>query len=129
MPSFKRLLWTCLTLASLQFGLGRAKCGDNTYNPTVKQTQLQVGGFSKDPPKFKVEVENNCPMCPLIDLHLKCGSFSQQLVDPKLLKVLAPNNCVVNNGLPLQPLEKLYFNYSHPHKYLLYPSTWYFQCE
>ncbi|KAA8527305.1 hypothetical protein F0562_034598 [Nyssa sinensis] len=122
LPAFKLVLWTSLTLASLHFGCG-AKCS-GTNSPTVKQTQLEF----KNPPKFMVEVQNNCPMCPVIDIHVKCGNFSQALVNPRLFKVLAFDDCVVNGGLPLGPLQKLSFNYSHQ-KYLMHPTTWYFQCE
>ncbi|XP_059653311.1 uncharacterized protein At1g05835 [Cornus florida] len=119
--TFKLVLWTSFTLASLHFGCG-AKCSTNS--PTVKQTQVGFG----NPPKFMVEVENNCPMCPLIDLHIKCGAFSQALVSPRQFKVLGNDDCVVNGGLPLGPLQKISFNYSHK-KYLMYPTTWFFQCE
>ncbi|XP_057540945.1 uncharacterized protein At1g05835 [Amaranthus tricolor] len=90
--------------------------------PSVKQTEL---GKSK----FRVEVKNNCGTCPVIDVHVKCGNFSQSLVDPKLFKVLKYDDCVVNYGLPLLPLQTISFNYSHPTKYALSPYTWFFQCE
>ncbi|CAK7348096.1 unnamed protein product [Dovyalis caffra] len=118
---FAFLFFTSLTLSSLIHCL-RAKCATNA--PSVQQTQVGNGNT----PKFMVEVHNNCPMCPVIDIHLKCGNFSQALVNPRLLKVLAPDDCVVNEGLPLSPLQKISFNYSHQ-KYLMQPSSWYFQCE
>ncbi|KAJ4956727.1 hypothetical protein NE237_013510 [Protea cynaroides] len=117
----KAAIGTLLILASLHNGCG-LKCSANS--PTVTQTQV---GFN-NPPKFMVEIKNNCPMCPAIDIHLKCGSFSQGLVNPRLLKVLGYNNCVVNGGLPLAALAKISFNYSHE-KFILSPSSWYFQCE
>ncbi|KAF9688320.1 hypothetical protein SADUNF_Sadunf02G0185200 [Salix dunnii] len=116
------LLFTVsLTFPSLIHSLG-AKCAANA--PSVQQTQVGNGY----PPKFMVEVQNNCPMCPVINIHLKCGSFPQALVNPRLLKVVAPDDCVVNGGLPLSPLQKISFNYSHQ-KYLMQPSSWSFQCE
>jgi hypothetical protein len=102
-------------------GLG-ANCAANS--PTVQQTQVGFG----DPPKFMVEVQNNCPMCPVINIHLNCGNFPQHLVNPRLLKVLRYDDCVINGGLPLAPSQKLSFNYSHQ-KFLMHPTTWYFQCE
>nr|TKR84526.1 hypothetical protein D5086_0000257300 [Populus alba] len=111
------LLTVSLTFA----GLG-AKCATNA--PSVQQTQVGNG----TPPRFMVEVQNNCPMCPVINIHLKCGSFPQALVNPRLLKVVAPDDCVVNGGLPLSPLQRFSFNYSHQ-KYLMHPSSWSFQCE
>ncbi|XP_010251663.1 PREDICTED: uncharacterized protein At1g05835 [Nelumbo nucifera] len=120
-PAFKLGFWTLLVFSYLQYGWA-AKCGANS--PSVRQTQVGFG----DPPKFMVEIQNNCPMCPAIDIHVKCGSFSQTLVDPSLFKVLGYNDCVVNGGLPLAPLQKISFNYSHQ-KFLMSLSTWYFQCE
>ena len=100
------------------------KCGASEHAPTVQQTQVGTGKA----PKFAVEVRNNCPMCPVIDVHLRCGSFPQALVNPRLLKVVGFDDCVVNAGLPLQPLQRLSFNYTHS-KYLLRPNLWFFQCE
>lgn len=121
-PAFKFLFWI-LTFSSLaQHGKG-AKCG-SANSPTIKQTQVGSGNS----PKFMVQVQNNCPMCPVIDIHLKCSNFSQALVNPRLFKVVASNDCVINGGLPLAPSQSFSFNYSHP-KYLLYPKTWFFQCE
>ncbi|KAJ7957321.1 Protein TAPETUM DETERMINANT 1 like [Quillaja saponaria] len=117
-------LWISLTLASLfhhGWALG-AKCDMNS--PTLQQTQVGFG----NPPIYMVEVQNNCPLCPVINIHLKCGNFSQSLVNPRLLKVLAYDNCVINGGLPLAPSQKFTFNYSHP-KFLMRPTTWFFQCE
>ncbi|KDP37880.1 hypothetical protein JCGZ_05762 [Jatropha curcas] len=118
---FKFLLWLSLSCFTLHLGFG-AKCSSN--GPTIQQTQVGYGL----PPKYMVEVSNSCPMCPVINIHLKCGSFPQALVNPKFLKVLAFDDCVINGGLPLAPLQKFSFNYTH-HKYILHPASWYFQCE
>lgn len=99
-----------------------AKC--DTKTPTVQQVQVGFG----EPPKFAVEVRNICPMCPAIDIHVKCGNFSQALVNPRLLKVLGYDDCIINGGLPLAPLQKLSFTYSH-HKFLITLKVWHFQCE
>ncbi|MCL7050806.1 hypothetical protein MKW94_006162 [Papaver nudicaule] len=126
LPSFRFLLlaWGALLVtASLpNHGLG-AECGDKNA-PTVKQTKVGFG----NPPKFMVEVQNNCTMCPAINIHVKCGSFTQDLVNPRLLKVLGKGDCVINGGLPLGPLQRISFNYTHT-KFNISTSTWYFQCE
>ncbi|KAK9141119.1 hypothetical protein Scep_010800 [Stephania cephalantha] len=64
----------------LQIGQS-AECG-NKNKPTIQQTQVGFGS----PPKFMVEVQNKCPMCPVINIHVKCGSFTQDLVDPRNLQ-------------------------------------------
>ncbi|GAY48875.1 hypothetical protein KPL70_008842 [Citrus sinensis] len=121
--AFKLLLWcSCLTFASLLDQGKGEKC--SKYSPTLQQTQVGFGS----PPTFMARVHNNCPMCPVINIHLKCGNFSQALVNPRLLKVISYNNCVVNSGFPLSPLQTFSFNYSHP-KYVMQPATWSFQCE
>ncbi|KAL6002849.1 hypothetical protein ACLOJK_023071 [Asimina triloba] len=103
-------------------GCAGARCSSS--NPTVEQSQVGFG----TPPKFWVEIQNKCPMCPAINIHVRCGNFSQALVSPKLFKVIAYDDCVVNGGLPLAPLQKFSFTYSHP-KFLLSLKTWSFQCE
>ncbi|KAL5703185.1 hypothetical protein ACHQM5_028309 [Ranunculus cassubicifolius] len=116
------IFYALLTLSFFVQNGKSARCSGE--NPTVEQTQV---GFGK-PPKFLVEIRNNCQMCPVIDLHVKCGNFPQALVKQRIFKVLGRNDCVVNAGFPLAPLEKISFNYSHP-RFVLSPSTWYFQCE
>ncbi|KFK42917.1 hypothetical protein AALP_AA1G055100 [Arabis alpina] len=121
--TLKFLLWSFLALLLLQIGFGE-KCGSKSSEPMVKQTQVKGR-------KYKVEVMNKCPMCPIINLRLKCQGFPQSLVDPTLLRVLSSStgNCVVNDGLPLSPMETLSFNYSNSHQLALRPLSWSFQCE
>ncbi|KAK1318192.1 Uncharacterized protein QJS10_CPB04g01375 [Acorus calamus] len=116
------LLWALLTASGVHHGLG-ARCGNNI--PTVKQSQLGSDRI----PKFIVEVKNNCAMCPVIDIHVKCGNFSQTLVNMKLFKVVGYDDCIVNQGLPLAPLQKLSFSYSNHHMIPMTVKTWFFQCE
>ncbi|KAM7252997.1 hypothetical protein ACFE04_025615 [Oxalis oulophora] len=109
---------------SMWFGRERRaeKCQKNP--PTVEQSQ--VG--NANPPKYMVVVENKCPMCPVMNIHLKCGGFLQSLVTQRLVKVVSYDDCVVNSGLPLRPFQNFSFTYTHS-KYLLHPSNWSFQCE
>ncbi|KAL9247440.1 hypothetical protein vseg_020872 [Gypsophila vaccaria] len=119
----KLLLWTSFLLTHLQFSNGSGlttRCLKN--GPSIKQTQVGKA-------KFRVDVVNNCGTCPVTDIHVKCGKFPQSLVDPKMFKVLKFDDCVVNSGLPLLPLQILTFNYSRPTKYPLFPTSWFFQCE
>ncbi|KAG7990894.1 hypothetical protein I3843_02G047500 [Carya illinoinensis] len=117
-----KLLSTFLTFSCLlNQGLG-ANCAGNS--PTVNQTEVGFG----EPPKFMVDVQNKCPMCPIINVHLNCGSFPQRLVSPRLLKVIGFDDCVLNAGLPLAPLQTFSFNYSH-HMFVMHPTNWSFQCE
>lgn len=99
-----------------------AHCKKNI--PMVQQIQV---GFGK-PPTFMVVVQNSCPMCPAIDVHLKCAAFTQSLVDPRVFRVVRYDDCVVGGGLPLAPLQKISFNYTHE-KFILSLKSWSFQCE
>ncbi|XP_006304682.2 uncharacterized protein At1g05835 [Capsella rubella] len=122
----KFLLWSSLALLLLQIGCG-LKCESRSSEPTVKQTQVKW----RQGLQFRVEVMNKCLMCPVINLRLKCQGFPQSLVDPTLLRVLSTSagNCVVNDGLPLSPMQTLSFNYSNSHQFALRPLAWSFQCE
>ncbi|ESQ36334.1 hypothetical protein EUTSA_v10009110mg [Eutrema salsugineum] len=127
MPIYlKFLLWASLALLLLQTGFGE-KCESKSSEPTVRQAQVKW----REGKKFRVEVMNKCPMCPIINLRLKCQGFPQSLVDPALLRVLSSSagNCVVNDGLPLSPMQTLSFNYSNSHQLALRPFSWSFQCE
>ncbi|KAK9138619.1 hypothetical protein Sjap_009213 [Stephania japonica] len=119
-----KLTFRALTGLAFLLQIGQsAECGYRN-KPTIQQTQVGFGS----PPKFMVEVQNKCPMCPVINIHVKCVSFTQDLVDPRKFKVLNHSDCVVNSGLPLAPLQKVSFNYSH-NKFLMSTSNWNFQCE
>ncbi|CAD5165993.1 unnamed protein product [Musa acuminata subsp. malaccensis] len=99
-----------------------ARCRDD--KPRVQQTQVGFG----EPPRFVVVVQNSCPMCPAVDVHINCGGFPQSLADPKVLMVIGYDDCVVNGGLPLAPLQKLSFNYTHE-RFGMSPKSWFLQCE
>nr|GFA57009.1 hypothetical protein [Tanacetum cinerariifolium] len=125
-PTFTKLIFWATLSALFLLHTGHAINGDKCEKngPSLKQTQT---GFNK-PPTYTVEVQNTCPTCPVIDIHVKCGNFSQGLVNPRVFRVLGQNDCVVNNGSPLEPLQKMSFKYSHS-MYALNPSAWYYQCE
>ncbi|XP_074287133.1 uncharacterized protein At1g05835 [Silene latifolia] len=121
--SLFKLLLTCFLLflhSSNGSVISTSRCMKN--GPSVNQTQVGKA-------RFRVDVVNNCGTCPVTDIHVKCGKFPQSLVDPKLFKVLKFDDCVVNSGLPLLPLQTLSFNYSRRTKFPLNPSSWFFQCE
>ncbi|XP_010522206.1 PREDICTED: uncharacterized protein At1g05835 [Tarenaya hassleriana] len=127
--SLKLLLWSCLALLALQRGMG-AKCGGKSNAPTVRQRQ-EIGGGGGGT-KFRVEIRNNCPTCPVINLHLRCKGFTQSAVDPSVLRLVSSSSrgdCVANDGLPLGPFQAFSFSYTHSLPFPLFPSSWSFQCE
>ncbi|KAF3776765.1 Uncharacterized protein EJ110_NYTH44162 [Nymphaea thermarum] len=122
--TFKLAQWVfaMAAISLLIIQVAGSRCENN--GPSVRQVQV---GFGKLP-QFMVEIKNNCPMCPVTEVHVRCANLSQNLVDPRMLKVLHFDDCVVNGGLPLAPMQKLSFNYTHQ-KFQLMPKTWNFQCE
>ncbi|XP_020247244.1 uncharacterized protein At1g05835-like [Asparagus officinalis] len=119
----KFLLALSLLLLLLQLPHGRAaKCLKSI--PSVKQTQTGFG----HPPKFTVTITNSCPMCPVIEVHVKCGDFPQSLVSPMVFRVVRFDDCVANAGLPLAPLQSVSFNYTHQ-RFNMAPKSWSYQCE
>jgi len=65
-------------------GLG-ANCAANS--PTVQVVQQTQVGFGEHP-KFMLEVQNKCPMCPVINIHLNCRNFTIYLNINNSLQVL-----------------------------------------
>lgn len=104
----KIAFWTTMAVAILLHGDNvDAKCRPN--NSLVRQIQV---GYST-PPRFKVQVENPCPTCPAINIHVRCGNFQQRLADPRVFRVLGYDDCVVYGGRPLSAMQSVSFTYAH----------------
>uniref|UniRef100_A0A2N9G2Q0 Uncharacterized protein n=1 Tax=Fagus sylvatica TaxID=28930 RepID=A0A2N9G2Q0_FAGSY len=63
-------------------------------------------------PTYTVEITNVCATgCSISGIHLKCGMFSSStLIDPKIFKRLAVDDCLVNDGQALAPGQIISFN-------------------
>uniref|UniRef100_A0A9I9DSA2 Uncharacterized protein n=1 Tax=Cucumis melo TaxID=3656 RepID=A0A9I9DSA2_CUCME len=79
-------------------------------------------------PTYKVQITNQCfGNCTIYDLHLKCGSFnSSSSINPRIFKRLAVDDCLVNNGSPINYGETLSFQYATTYMFSLSISS--FKC-
>ncbi|KAK4484996.1 hypothetical protein RD792_007603 [Penstemon davidsonii] len=77
-------------------------------------------------PTYTVEIQNVCVFgsCSISDIHLSCEWFSSaRLVDPKIFRRVGYNDCLVNDGQPINPGESLSFQYANTFKYPLSVSS------
>ncbi|GER52843.1 tapetum determinant 1 [Striga asiatica] len=73
-------------------------------------------------PTYTVSIENVClsGLCTFSDIHMSCGWFSSaRLVDPKVFRRLAYDDCLVNDGGPFNPGDTLSFQYANTFAYPL----------
>ncbi|CAA0818008.1 TPD1 protein homolog 1 [Striga hermonthica] len=73
-------------------------------------------------PTYTVSIENVCLSgpCTFSDIHMSCGWFSSaRLVDPKVFRRLAYDDCLVNDGGPFNPGDTLSFQYANTFAYPL----------
>ncbi|KAK6945776.1 hypothetical protein RJ641_013320 [Dillenia turbinata] len=72
-------------------------------------------------PAFTVMISNTCQTgCNISNIHLHCGWFSSAiLVNPKIFRRLAYNDCLVNDGQPLKSGSTLQFRYANSRSYPL----------
>ncbi|GER44514.1 tapetum determinant 1 [Striga asiatica] len=70
-------------------------------------------------PTYTVEIMNVCVSgCYISAIHLNCGWFSSaRLANPRVIKRLAFNDCLVNNGKPLANGRTLSFQYANTFPY------------
>ncbi|KAJ6747535.1 PROTEIN TAPETUM DETERMINANT 1-LIKE-RELATED [Salix koriyanagi] len=73
--------------------------------------QGQEGTFPGGTPMFRVEIVNECPTgC---TIHLSCASFrSEKVINPKVFRRIAPDDCLLNDGQPLPSGEIITFEYA-----------------
>ncbi|KAH7844607.1 hypothetical protein Vadar_029847 [Vaccinium darrowii] len=83
----------------------------------ISQSRENTSGI----PQFTVQIVNTCVSgCAPSDLHLHCGWFaSATLVNPKIFRRLAYDDCLVNEGKPLKTSHIIRFTYAtsfmYPH--------------
>ncbi|XP_062169627.1 protein TAPETUM DETERMINANT 1-like [Alnus glutinosa] len=76
-------------------------------------------------PTYTVEIMNVCfTGCDISSIHLNCGWFSSaHLINPKIFKRLGYNNCLVNDGKPLENGGTISFQYANTFPYHLAVSS------
>ncbi|KAH7434294.1 hypothetical protein KP509_06G009800 [Ceratopteris richardii] len=72
-------------------------------------------------PQFIVQIMNTCLSgCTPSDIHVNCGWFaSTEMVNPLIFRRIAPNDCLVNGGCPLQRDHIIQFTYQNSFMYPL----------
>ncbi|XP_057765076.1 TPD1 protein homolog 1-like [Salvia miltiorrhiza] len=77
-------------------------------------------------PTYSVNVENVClsESCSISDIHLSCGWFSSaRTINPTIFRRLNYDDCLVNDGQPLNPGESISFQYANTFPYPLSVSS------
>lgn len=77
-------------------------------------------------PTYTVQIQNVCvsQSCSISNIHLNCGWFSSdRLINPKVFRRVGYDDCLVNDGEPLNPGESLSFQYANIFKYPLAVSS------
>ncbi|KAG9456601.1 hypothetical protein H6P81_001109 [Aristolochia fimbriata] len=74
-------------------------------------------------PEYVVQIVNAYDS-PVHNVHVACGEFaSARLVNPRVFKRLQPNDCLVNEGKPLEANTLLAFFYTNSRPYDLAVSS------
>ncbi|GAB2289367.1 hypothetical protein Dimus_023674 [Dionaea muscipula] len=76
-------------------------------------------------PTYTVEINNACVTgCDISHIHLRCGWFSSaRLINPHTFRRLRFNDCLVNNGQPLENGQTISFQYANTFSYPLVISS------
>ncbi|XP_022872209.1 TPD1 protein homolog 1-like [Olea europaea var. sylvestris] len=85
------------------------------------QTQPLPNGI----PTYTVEIMNVCvAACNISRIHVSCGWFSSaRLINPHVFKRLHFNDCLVNDGKPLEYGYTISFQYANTYSYPLSVSS------
>lgn len=82
-------------------------------------TQAVGRPLSNGIPTYSVQICSTCQSnCRIRSVHVSCGLFaSAKLVNPRIFRRVGPNNCVVNDGKPLESGATLSFVYANSFSY------------
>ncbi|KAK7369629.1 hypothetical protein VNO80_11671 [Phaseolus coccineus] len=85
------------------------QCSKNSISVSQSKTNPLPSGI----PQYIVEIANTCSNCKISGIHLNCGMFSSAtLINPKIFRRLAYNDCLVNDGKPLNSGAVVSFKYA-----------------
>ena len=84
----------------------------------IRQSLGEPQGDGSD--EYRVDVVNQCTgdertgrPCAISKIHLRCGNFRSLIpVDPKLLRVVHPGVCLLNNGHTIRQNSNVSFVYT-----------------
>ncbi|KAG6473766.1 hypothetical protein ZIOFF_067683 [Zingiber officinale] len=91
---------------------------------SIEDIDVQQGPSGSLPsgiPTYTVSVLNLCSGgCSLGNIHLSCGKFSSaRLINPRVFRRLSINDCLLNDGRPLDPGAVVSFEYANSFSYPL----------
>ncbi|KAH6777271.1 tapetum determinant protein [Perilla frutescens var. hirtella] len=119
-PTARKLLNTSNTD---RVGSGGEGCSKDSIILNQSQTPPLPSGI----PTYTVYIENVCLLaegCSISDIHLSCGWFSTaRTINPTVFRRLGYNDCLVNDGKPLNPGESISFAYADTFAYPLAVSS------
>ncbi|CAN6480710.1 unnamed protein product [Victoria cruziana] len=81
--------------------------------------QSAAGTLPNGIPAFLVEIFNTCESsCGITNIHISCGAFaSVKLVNPRVFRRLAVDDCLVNDGQPIRSGQAFSFIYANSFMY------------
>ncbi|KAK1323269.1 hypothetical protein QJS10_CPA02g00790 [Acorus calamus] len=97
----------CL-LINLGLLAAEAACGPSD----IVVSQSRTGRLIEGQAEYAVSVTNQC-VCAQSNVVLRCdGLNSAEAVDPKIIRPLDGQNCIVNDGGAIAPQATILFNYA-----------------
>ncbi|CAA2939145.1 Hypothetical predicted protein [Olea europaea subsp. europaea] len=98
---------------------------DNCSESDIVISQGQTQPLPNGIPTYTVEIMNVCvAACNISRIHVSCGWFSSaRLINPHVFKRLHFNDCLVNDGKPLEYGYTISFQYANTYSYPLSVSS------
>ncbi|PIN18614.1 hypothetical protein CDL12_08717 [Handroanthus impetiginosus] len=104
----------------------RVGMGSSCSKDSILVIQGATSPLPNGIPTYTVEIQNACvsESCSISDIHLSCGWFSSaRLINPRIFRRIEYDDCLVNDGEPLNPGEALSFQYANTFEYPLSVSS------
>lgn len=80
---------------------------------SIQVSQSPTVSLPNGTPQYTVQITNTCLGCTISKIHLNCGMFSSAtVINPKIFRRLANNDCLVNDGQPLKGGAIISFKYA-----------------
>ncbi|CAI9787359.1 unnamed protein product [Fraxinus pennsylvanica] len=94
---------------------------DNCSISDIVISQGQTQPLPNGIPTYTVEIMNVCVVgCSISRIHVSCGWFSSaRLINPHVFKRVHFDDCLVNDGKPLEYGRTISFQYANTYRYPL----------
>ncbi|KAF1888723.1 hypothetical protein Lal_00036764 [Lupinus albus] len=108
-------------MAKMKIGVVESKkiLGNTCNKEYIGIYQSPTPPLPNEIPTYTVEILNNCKSSGKIsNIHVSCGSFSSAtVINPKVFNRLSYDDCIVNDGKPLQYGGLVSFRYANTFPY------------